>query len=140
MIMTAPHIPVLLKESVEHLGVHSGARYIDCTVGAGGHAAAILEASAPDGRLLGLDTDPAALAIARTALARFGSRVRLVNENFRGVGKVAREKKFLGAQGVLFDLGISSMQLAGTRGFSFQRAEPLDMRLDPHIHQTADEL
>src|SRR5436309_12308877 len=104
------HVPVLLGEVVQLLRPRGGGVYIDCTVGAGGHAEAILEASAPDGRLLGLDSDPEGLAIARTALARFGSRARLVNENFRGVGRVAREKKFLGVQGVLFDLGISSMQ------------------------------
>jgi 16S rRNA (cytosine1402-N4)-methyltransferase len=110
--------------------------YVDCTVGAGGHAAAILDASVPDGRLLGLDADPTALAIAAQRLAEFGDRVRLVHRNYRELAHVLNETKTTAPAGILLDLGVSSMQLdQATRGFSFQADGPLDMRLDP----TADD-
>ena len=101
-------------------------------MGGGGHAAALLDRTAPDGRLLGLDRDPAALAIARQELARFGDRATLVNANFAFLDDLAREHDFVGIDGVLLDLGLSSIQLADeSRGFSFHATGPLDMRADP---------
>jgi 16S rRNA (cytosine1402-N4)-methyltransferase len=114
---------------------------IDGTVGMGGHAGAMLMASGEDVRLLGLDADPAALARAAAHLARFGDRVRLVHGNFRDVASVARAHGVDQARSVLLDLGVSSYQLDESgRGFSFQRDEPLDMRLDPTRGRTAAEL
>ncbi len=130
----------MVREVIEYLDVRPARRYIDATVGAGGHAEAILEAASPGGRLLGLDADPEAIAIASERLRRFGDGVRLVQANFRDVGEIAREQGFVPVQGVLFDLGVSSMQLAGGRGFSFQREDPLDMRMDPRQSLTAAEI
>lgn len=110
-------------------------------MGAGGHAAAILERSAPDGRLLGLDVDPAAIAIARRELARFGDRVTLVRASFAECDRVAREHVLAPADAVVLDLGLSSIQLADeSRGFSFRAAGPLDMRADPSRSVTAAEI
>ena len=110
-------------------------------MGAGGHAAAILERSAPDGRLLGLDVDPAALEIARRELARFGDRCVLVRSNFALCDVVAREHGFAPLDAVILDLGLSSIQLADERrGFSFRSEGPLDMRADPTLGETAADL
>jgi 16S rRNA (cytosine1402-N4)-methyltransferase len=114
---------------------------IDGTVGMGGHAEAMLAASGADVRLLGLDADPEALARAGTRLARFGGRVTLAQANFRETARVAAEHGVREAQSALLDLGVSSYQLDESgRGFSFQRDEPLDMRLDPTRGATAGEL
>lgn len=111
---------------------------IDATVGMGGHAEAILSASAPTVRLLGLDTDAAALAQARERLARFGDRVDLVHASFRRLGTAAAERGVARARSILLDLGVSSWQLEQSgRGFSFQADEPLDMRLDPSAGEPA---
>jgi 16S rRNA (cytosine1402-N4)-methyltransferase len=135
------HVPVLLTEVVTGLAPRSGGRYLDGTVGGGGHAAAVLEASAPDGRLLGIDTDPAALAAAGARLSAFGERVRLAHGNFRELGRLAREHGFGSVDGVLLDLGVSSHQLdTPQRGFSFAADAPLDMRLDPTAGVTAADL
>ena len=135
------HEPVLLAEVLAQLDPREAGRYLDGTVGAGGHAAAILERSAPDGRLLGLDVDPAALAIARRQLARFGDRAVLVRANFALCDVVARERRFLPVDGVLLDLGLSSIQLADEdRGFSFRSKGPLDMRADPELLRTAADI
>ena len=132
------HEPVLLAEVLAQLAPREGGRFLDGTVGGGGHAAALLDGTAPDGRLLGLDVDPAALAIARRELARFGDRVTLVNVNFARLDDVAREHDLVGIDGVLLDLGLSSIQLADeSRGFSFRATGPLDMRADPHLELTA---
>ncbi|OGO70157.1 MAG: 16S rRNA (cytosine(1402)-N(4))-methyltransferase, partial [Chloroflexi bacterium RIFCSPLOWO2_02_FULL_71_16] len=110
-------------------------------MGAGGHAAAILERSAPDGRLLGLDVDPAALEIAGRELARFGDRCVLVRSNFALCDVVAREHGFAPLDAVVLDLGLSSIQLADERrGFSFRSEGPLDMRADPTLGETAADL
>ena len=115
-----------------------GGWVIDGTVGMGGHAEAVLERSAVDVRLLGLDVDPAALQQAGERLARFGERARLVHASFADLGLVAAEQSVTEAQAVLLDLGVSSWQLeASGRGFSFQGDEPLDMRLDPTRGDTA---
>jgi 16S rRNA (cytosine1402-N4)-methyltransferase len=135
------HVSVLFQEVIEYLAPHAGGHYIDATLGAGGHAAGILEASAPSGRLLGLDADPAALAIAATYLAAFGDRATLVHSNFERLREVAAAKGFLPADGIVVDLGLSSMQLAdATRGFSFQGDGALDMRFNPDDPTTAADL
>jgi len=136
-----PHQPVLLEEALDVLSVKPGGRYIDCTLGAGGHARGILERSSPDGRLLGLDADPRALDLARAQLSEFGSRVVLVNESFAKLAATARWNGFDPVDGILFDLGLSSMQLEyRDRGFSFRVEAPLDMRFDPREPITAADL
>lgn len=129
---TTEHIPVLRTEIIDGLQVQPGKQYIDGTLGAGGHARAILERSAPDGRLLGLDADPEAVEFARAALHAFAGRVVVVTGNFRRMRDIATAHGFEAVDGVLLDLGISSRQLARAgRGFSFDRSGPLDMRMDP---------
>jgi 16S rRNA (cytosine1402-N4)-methyltransferase len=111
------------------------------TVGGGGHARLLLEASAPDGTLLGLDRDPAALDAARAALAPFGDRARLVRSAFDGVAEAARGAGFVPVHGLVMDLGASSRQLDDpARGFSFRHDGPLDMRMDPDGPETAADL
>jgi 16S rRNA (cytosine1402-N4)-methyltransferase len=118
-----------------------GGWVIDGTVGMGGHAAALLEHTSADVRLLGLDLDPEALARARARLAAFGERVALVRGSFRALPALAREHGIVTAQSVLLDLGVSSQQIEESgRGFSFQLDEPLDMRLEPGRGRTAAEL
>jgi 16S rRNA (cytosine1402-N4)-methyltransferase len=135
------HTPVLLSEVIGGLAPKPGGRYIDGTLGAGGHAAVLLDTSAPDGRLLGIDADAAALAAAGARLARFGPRAALVQGNFRDLGQLARAAGFERADGVLLDLGVSSHQLdTPERGFSFMADAPLDMRMDPSAGQTAADL
>jgi len=135
------HIPVLYQAVLEALSPRPGGRYVDATVGSGGHAAGILERSAPDGRLLGLDLDPQALEVAGRRLSPFGERVVLLRADYAGLAEVARRHGFAPAQGVLFDLGVSSLQLGRPeRGFSFQADGPLDMRFDPTSGESAAEL
>jgi 16S rRNA (cytosine1402-N4)-methyltransferase len=133
LTMSAPtHIPVLLEETMEALAVRSGGRYIDCTLGAGGHALAILERSSPGGQLLGIDADPEAITTARARLEAYKGSALLINQNFANLKDTCIKYGFLPVHGILFDLGLSSLQLEGSgRGFSFQRDEPLDMRLSP---------
>jgi len=139
--MARKHIPVLLDEALAGLAVQSGGRYIDATVGAGGHSAAILLHSAPDGKLLGLDADPEAIRYAQQALQAFGERVVLRTANFRRLGQVARSLGFDQVEGILLDLGLSSRQLDDPeRGFSFSKDGPLDMRLAPDSDTTAADL
>jgi 16S rRNA (cytosine1402-N4)-methyltransferase len=124
------------------LHVRSDGVYVDGTVGAGGHAAAIME-RAPQGRLLGLDVDPEALKIAGERLRPYieTGQVRLVQSNFERLDEMARAEGFTEADGVLLDLGVSSMQLdTAGRGFSFRAEGPLDMRLDPRSPTTAADL
>lgn len=126
------HVPVLLQEVVKGLAVRPGGRYLDATVGGGGHAAAILEASAPTGTLLGLDRDPEAVARASARLASYGDRVRIIHASYGDLLSVAREEGVVPLDGVLFDLGFSSCQIQDAqRGFAFQADGPLDMRFDP---------
>lgn len=137
----ASHIPVLLDTVLEELNPHPGQRFIDGTVGAGGHAEAILRATAPNGQLLALDADPTALDVARQRLAPYHDRARLVNANFAQLLTIAHSYAFFPVQGILFDLGLSSMQLSTVeRGFSFQSEGPLDMRYDPGGSPTAADL
>ena len=139
---TAPaHEPVMPRQAIEGLAVRSGGRYVDATIGSGGHAEAILEAAIPAGRLLGIDRDPAALRAAGERLSRFGDAATLVHGNFGDIAALCEQRRFVPVDGVLFDLGVSSLQLqAPGRGFSFQRDEPLDMRMDPADELTAGEM
>lgn len=140
--MSAPtHIPVLREEVIELLAVQPGGRYIDCTVGAGGHAIAIMEHSSPGGQLLGIDADPDALKIARDRLAAYSGAALLVNDNFASLRDICLKYDFFPVHGILFDLGLSSLQLeTGARGFSFQRDAPLDMRFNPGQKTTAADI
>ncbi len=135
------HTPVLLKETLDILAPRSGGRYIDATLGGGGHAEAILQASSPDGQLLGLDADPRAIERVRQRLAPFGPRAILVHSNFRHLEAVAQAHGFQQVDGILFDLGVSSYHFdEAEQGFSFRREGPLDMRLDPTQGPSAAEI
>jgi 16S rRNA (cytosine1402-N4)-methyltransferase len=131
---------VLLEEVLEALQPRGGVgfRALDCTLGAGGHAASLLERSSPDGLLVGLDADPDALEMARARLAAYSDRVTLLQRNFGDLAELELEP----VNAIVFDLGLSSMQLdSSARGFSFRQDEPLDMRFDPTSDQpTAAEL
>ena len=136
---TYVHEPVMTAETVALLAPSRGGLFVDCTVGLGGHARALLEAGAS--RVLGLDRDPEALKIARVRLEEFGDRVELVHADYRQLGRVLDDRGVAGVAGTLADLGVSSMQLdAEGRGFSFRRDEPLDMRMDQSQGPTAAEL
>ncbi len=129
----------MTDEVVEFLLPHRGGVFVDCTVGAGGHARALLEAGA--GRVVGFDRDPSALQLAAERLAPWGDRVELVHADYRALAHELDRRGIGAIQGVLADLGVSSMQLEGEgRGFSFQRDEPLDMRMDPGAGPTAAEM
>jgi 16S rRNA (cytosine1402-N4)-methyltransferase len=130
--MEVGHIPVLAEEVMSMLAPAPGSLQIDATLGGGGHTERILEATDPDGRLLGLDADGAAIARVDGRLRpRFGDRLVLRQANFRDLADVAREAGFEAVDGTLFDLGLSSYQLADTeRGFGFRAGGPLDMRFD----------
>jgi 16S rRNA (cytosine1402-N4)-methyltransferase len=132
------HEPVLLAEAMELLAVRTGGLYVDGTVGLGGHAAEVLRRSAPAGRLVAFDRDPAALARARARLEEFGDRVRFEHADFRQIpSRLGSDAP----QGVLIDMGVSSMQLDDpARGFSFAAEGPLDMRMDPTEGFTAADL
>ncbi len=135
------HIPVLLEEAIEALAVQPGGRYIDCTLGAGGHAVAILERSSPGGQLLGIDADPRAVKTARARLEAYSGSTLLVNQNFAELRAICVKHNFFPVHGILFDLGLSSVQLnGGGRGFSFQHDAPLDMRLHPSQPVTAADI
>jgi len=127
------HLPVLVNEVIEMLAPASGSLHIDATLGGGGHTERILEAANPDGRVLGLDADPAAIARVEVRLRpRFGDRLVLRQANFRELADVAPSAGFPAVDGCLFDLGLSSYQLADReRGFGFRTGGPLDMRFDP---------
>ncbi|HET6746051.1 MAG TPA: 16S rRNA (cytosine(1402)-N(4))-methyltransferase RsmH [Candidatus Limnocylindria bacterium] len=135
------HLPVLVDEVLASLDPRTGSSLADCTVGGGGHAERLLEASSPDGRLLGLDADRAAIAEAQRVLAQFGERAVLRQANFAALYDVAREEGFIPLDGVLFDLGLSSYQLADpARGFSFAADAPPDMRFDEETGLSALDL
>lgn len=137
-----PHRPVLLDEVSDILQPSTNGIYLDCTVGAGGHAQRILALSQPGGRLIGLDRDPVALAIAGRTLEHFGDRVILEHANFTDAGRILAEQHVDAVNGILFDLGLSSIQLdSPDRGFSFRYPDaPLDMRADPSRGPTAAQL
>jgi len=131
-------VPVLPGEVLTYLSPKPAGIYLDGTVGGGGHARLILEASSPDGRLIGLDRDPAALAAAERSLAGFESRVVLQQGSFADLASHLRALGIDKVDGVLLDIGVSSHQLDNpSRGFSFREDGPLDMRMDPGAGQTA---
>ncbi len=135
------HLPVLKNETMQLLAIKPGGRYIDGTMGLGGHSQVLLEQSSPDGRVLGVDRDPDALRRSAERLGAYGDRVTMVHGNYGDLPEIARQNAFEGVDGILLDLGVSSMQLdqAG-RGFSFMRDGPLDMRMDTTQKITAAEL
>jgi 16S rRNA (cytosine1402-N4)-methyltransferase len=135
------HIPVLLNEVIEALDVQPGGRYIDCTIGGGGHAVSILQKSSPGGQLLGIDADPKAIETAETRLQAYDNSYLLINENFTNLQATCIKYDFFPVHGILFDLGLSSLQLNNDeRGFSFQHDAPLDMRLSPTQGVTASDI
>ena len=126
------HLPVLYNEIIHAMQPHREGLYVDGTLGAGGHAWGILQASRPDGQLLGMDIDPQALELAQAKLAEFGDRAILVQASYCTLLKQLVKLGWRRVDGILLDLGLSSMQLdTQTRGFSFQTEAPLDMRFDP---------
>jgi len=138
---TPCHIPVLSKEVLKGIQAKAGGAYIDCTVGLGGHAKAILQNIMPGGRLLGIDMDPEALKIAENRLKDYGSAVTLVRDNFTNLEAICSKYEFQPVDGILFDLGVSSWQLdSAQRGFSFQSEAPLDMRFNPGQGTSAAEI
>jgi 16S rRNA (cytosine1402-N4)-methyltransferase len=138
---TSTHTPVLVSEVLEALAVQPGGRYIDCTLGTGGHAAAILEHSSPGGQLLGIDADPEAIKVARERFKDTKDSIHIVNDNFVNLQSICIRYDFFPVHGILFDLGLSSLQLNGNgRGFSFQHDAPLDMRLNPNQRITAADI
>jgi 16S rRNA (cytosine1402-N4)-methyltransferase len=135
------HLPVLVDEVLASLALRAGSSIADCTVGGGGHAERLLEAVSPDGRLLGLDADAAAVREASRVLARFGERAVIRHANFTRLEDVARAEGMVPLDGVLFDLGLSSYQLADARrGFAFTADAPPDMRFDETSGVSALEL
>ncbi len=139
--MNAPHQPVLYQEIIHALQPRRGGRYVDGTLGAGGHARGILEASAPDGQLLGLDVDPQALSIARETLAPYEGRIHLAQASYTSLSTQLAQLHWDAVDGILLDLGASSMQFdIPERGFSFLHDAPLDMRFGPQVLQTAADL
>ncbi|HXG87173.1 MAG TPA: 16S rRNA (cytosine(1402)-N(4))-methyltransferase RsmH [Vicinamibacterales bacterium] len=133
------HVPVLVEEVVALVAPERGGVFVDCTVGLGGHARVLLERGAS--RLIGFDRDPAALAIAATTLSSYGDRVELVHTDYRGLGDALVRRGVDKVDGILADLGVSSLQLdAEGRGFSFRRDDPLDMRMDTTQGETAADL
>jgi 16S rRNA (cytosine1402-N4)-methyltransferase len=144
IVMETPghqHIPVLLHEVVALLQCRPGGVYGDVTVGGGGYTQAILQSSGPDGVVLGLDHDPEAVACARERLHSFHGRLILRQGNFARAPEIMQELRFGPADGIVADLGVSSLQLDDpARGFSFQQDGPLDMRMDPRRTQSAADL
>jgi 16S rRNA (cytosine1402-N4)-methyltransferase len=138
--VTVPeHVPAMSVEVVTALAPGRGGVFVDCTLGLGGHAAAVLEAGAT--RVVGIDRDEEALAIARERLARWPGQVEFVHADFRGIDDVLDSRGISRVDGILADLGVSSLQFDGAgRGFSFQRDEPLDMRMDRSAGPTAADL
>jgi 16S rRNA (cytosine1402-N4)-methyltransferase len=142
LTMTMPvHKPVLLNEVIEALSPQPGQRYVDCTLGNGGHAEAMLERILPGGQLLGIDADPESIEISRHRLGNYTKDIVLINDNFSNLEMICKENGFIPVQGILFDLGLSSAQLDNAeRGFSFQQYGPLDMRFDPAQETTAADI
>jgi len=135
------HEPVLCREVLASLGCRPGGIYVDATVGGGGHARAILEQTAPDGLLIGIDVDSDALRASEKKLQSFGRRKILVKGNFAEIGKLLTNLNIEKVDGILLDLGVSSHQLdAGERGFSFSSDAPLDMRMDQDSRYCAYDL
>jgi 16S rRNA (cytosine1402-N4)-methyltransferase len=148
--LSANHVPVLLKEAIDFLNVRRGGTYIDATVGLGGHSFEIAKRLGAPGHLIGVDKDPKALEMAKAKLALDSSagvspadwpRIELRQGSFAGLADSLFQKDELKADGILADIGVSSLQLDdAARGFSFQADGPLDMRMDPHAERTAEQV
>jgi 16S rRNA (cytosine1402-N4)-methyltransferase len=137
----APHEPVMVASVLAHLAPQPGGIIVDGTAGAGGHTRAILPRVLPKGRVIALDRDPEALAYARQRVVEFEPQVTCVQENFRNLAGVLADLRVQGVDGILLDLGMSSMQVdQAQRGFSFMKAGPLDMRMDAAQRMTAEQL
>lgn len=135
--MQFAHLPVMAAEVVQFLVARTDGVFVDCTIGAGGHAYHILN-NAPAGRLLGIDADPRAIELAEKTLRPFAERIELVHGNFADLDSIMAARGFVKADGILFDLGFSSLQLDDAhRGFSFTHEGPIDMRLDPEKRWSA---
>jgi 16S rRNA (cytosine1402-N4)-methyltransferase len=136
-----PHVSVLYQEVLDNLNPIPGGRYVDGTVGAGGHSRGILEMSSPNGKLLGFDRDPEALVLAGNFLAEFGDRVELIQGSYSELKLHLNNRNWHNIDGILLDLGLSSMQLdVPERGFSFRYHGPLDMRFDPNQSYSAADI
>ena len=132
------HIPVLYHEVLELLQPRPGGQYIDGTLGAGGHTTGLLEASAPDGRVLVFDRDTEAIQFTQRRLRTYGERVVFINASYAMMNKVSAANGFTAVKGIILDLGLSSRQLADAgRGFSFLREGPLDMRFDSALEENS---
>jgi 16S rRNA (cytosine1402-N4)-methyltransferase len=137
----ASHVPVLLKEAIDFLAVRRGGTYIDATVGLGGHSYEIAKRLGAPGHLIGLDKDPAALEMARKKLAPQGADWPEITLLHRSFAEIAKGEQSAMVDGILADIGVSSLQLDNAaRGFSFQAEGPLDMRMDPHSERTAEQV
>ncbi len=140
-LIKTTHIPVLPRETIANLAVQPGGRYIDCTLGMGGHAQSILEHSSPGGQLMGIDADPEAIKAAAERLRAYDRSVLLVNDNFVNLREICVKYDFFPVHGILLDLGLSSLQLDEEgRGFSFQYDAPLDMRFNPDQETSAADI
>jgi 16S rRNA (cytosine1402-N4)-methyltransferase len=135
------HVPVLLKEAIDFLAVRRGGTYIDATVGLGGHSCEIAKRLGAPGHLIGLDKDPAALEIARRKLTKESQDWPEVTLLQRSFAEIEKGQATSSIDGILADIGVSSLQLDNpARGFSFQAEGPLDMRMDPHSERTAEQV
>ncbi|MDX1776720.1 MAG: 16S rRNA (cytosine(1402)-N(4))-methyltransferase RsmH [Desulfobulbales bacterium] len=135
------HIPVLLKEALHYLAPVAGGIYIDGTLGLGGHAEKILQACAPSGLVIGFEWDEQALELARKKLASYGSRFQALHRSYSEIMAGLAELRISRVDGLLLDLGVSSLQFdSGERGFSYQAEGPLDMRMDKRMHLSAEDI
>lgn len=138
---STPHRPVLYQQTIEYLAPKSPGLYLDCTAGAGGHSEGILQASSPNGLLLALDLDPLAISLTQSRLAPFGERANVVQASYVEAAGILQRMGWNALDGILMDLGVSSMQLdQQARGFSFRYDAPLDMRFDPNKGPSAADL
>lgn len=137
----APHRPVLYQETIQYLTAKHAKRFLDCTAGAGGHSEGLLCESSPDSELIALDLDPTAIALSQERLKPFGNRAKVIKASYLEAPQVLQAQGWNGVDGILMDLGVSSMQFdQAERGFSFRFDAPLDMRFDPHKGQSAADL
>jgi len=137
----APHRPVLYQETIQYLTAKHAKRFLDCTAGAGGHSEGLLRESSADSELIALDLDSTAIALSQARLAPFGKRARIIQASYLQATEVLKAEGWDSVDGILMDLGVSSMQLdQAERGFSFRYDAPLDMRFDPHQGQSAADL
>lgn len=135
------HVPVMMDEVLSYLDCRPGGTYVDCTLGGSGHARAVLEQIGPGGRLIGIDRDTAALRNAETILRPYARQIHLFHGNFIRLPEFLDQRGIQGVDGILADLGLSLYQIqASGRGFSFQKEEPLDMRMNPSADVTAGDL